>query len=215
VRVALLDLPEGEHPLSVVPTDPSGRIGAEAKAKLTVVETELTLAPAEGARVATPASPFIARTGFGERFECSIDDHPYLTCGAPGADGTSPLTVPALVDGEHTLRVRARRGPRYDGTPVVRRWTVDTTAPQTETPATPAPVIAAPKAKFDVRFSWRKGRFTTLSATTPVIVTVKGKRTTLAKLVGKRLKPGTKIVVSSGAERRVITIRRGKRPLVR
>ncbi len=39
--------------------------------------------------------------------------------------------MPAVVDGEHKLQVRARDGALVDGTPAERLWTVDTVAPDT------------------------------------------------------------------------------------
>ena len=47
------------------------------------------------------------------------------------------LTLPALADGEHNLRVRGRAGADVDPSPATRTWTVDTTAPETTLPDAP------------------------------------------------------------------------------
>lgn len=246
-------LPEGGHGLTVYGTDVNGKVGPPAKVPVTILDTELTAAPAPDSTVATPASAWVAKTGHGKAFECSLDGRPFEHCGTPDTDGTAALTVPAVTDGTHTLRVRARRGDAVDAIPATRTWTVDTTprtpapvaTPQPPAPSTPppsgnaapitvvqhivTPAAAAPApakaARFGVKYTFRKGRFTKLTvhgipAGTKLTVSVKrpGKRatkTTLKRLIGKRLKPGTTITLRAGTAKKVLKIRHGRGPSVR
>jgi hypothetical protein len=118
-------LAEGKHSLRVVPEDRSGNVGATAEVKLSVVDTVLDESPAEGAYVATWR--FAAHTGIGTGMECSLDAGAWFACG--GASG--PLTLPALADGQHTLKVRGVLTGTVDRYPAIRTWVVDTTAPDT------------------------------------------------------------------------------------
>src|SRR5690606_28081431 len=73
-----------------------------------------------------------------DSFECKLDNGPWVACDG----GTYEVTD--LVDGSHTLLVRARglQG-RFDPTPAFCVWTVDTIAPDTRilvSPEDPAQV---------------------------------------------------------------------------
>ena len=118
-------LAEGKHSLRVFPEDRSGNVGAAAEVKLSVVDTVLDESPAEGAYVATWR--FAAHTGIGTAMECSLDAGAWFACG--GASGS--LTLPALADGQHTLKVRGVLNGTVDRYPAIRTWVVDTTAPDT------------------------------------------------------------------------------------
>ncbi len=118
-------LAEGKHSFRVIPEDRSGNAGGGAEAKLNIVDTVLDEAPAEGAYVAT--SRFAAHTGIGTATECSLDSGAWFACGA----ASGPLTLPALADGRHTLRVRGVLNGTVDRYPAIRTWVVDTTAPDT------------------------------------------------------------------------------------
>jgi len=257
-----LELPEGVHQFGVRATDAAGSPGATTWIQLVVVDTTLVDAPADGAHLAT--SRFVARTQVGTEIECSLDGGAYSRCG--GASG--PLTLPALTDGQHTLRVRGRDGAVVDTVPATRTWTVDTKAPETflplasdesgvsfgcrldgedipchptfelapgehtfeavavdragnvdPTPArhtwtvhAPTTVSVATQA-FDVFYSYSGGRLKRLvvtgAATPQITVKRPGKRaakTTVARLVGKRLPAGTKITVRAGTNVRTISL---------
>jgi hypothetical protein len=118
-------------PLAIAAALVLGGTFAQTAAADPVIDTQLLTAPAEAAYVTSGASAFVAWTEYGDSFECSLDHGPWLACGVAGADGTAALSVPAVADGEHTLSVRARSGADVDPTPVVRRWSVDTVAPET------------------------------------------------------------------------------------
>jgi hypothetical protein len=124
---------------------------------------------------------------------------------------TTAVMLP-LAPGEHSFEAAAvDRAGHVDPTPARRTWTV---AAQTTI------TVAAAKPPFALRFTFRKGRFTTLNATgvpagTKLTATVKEPRkrsrsTTLARLIGKRLPNGTKVTVRAGAITRVIAIRAGR-----
>jgi hypothetical protein len=118
-------LAEGSHSVRVYPVDRSRNVGTAAEVKLSVVDTVLDESPAEGAYVAT--YPFAAHTGTGMAMECALDGGAWFACG--GASG--PLTLPALADGQHTLKVRGVLNGTVDRYPAIRTWVVDTTAPDT------------------------------------------------------------------------------------
>ena len=78
----------------------------------------------------------------GSTFQCSLDGAGFATC-------TSPFTTPALANGPHALRVRAREpGGGLDPTPAAHAWTVDTIAPNTTIDIGPSGVVASTSATF-------------------------------------------------------------------
>ena len=285
------DAADGTHQFVVQATDLNGLKSSLTRITAEMVDTELLTAPVDGAYVATRASEVVGRSASGSTFECAVDADPYATCGRADGLGRARLRLPDLADGQHTLRVRARRGADVEQVPATRSWTVDTVAPDTTisardggfelgsdeaavafrcgvdgaapvpcaspfappvgpgahalqviavdragnadaSPAThgwsvAAPVAAPrPRISFTLRYTWRKGRFTRLAAVglptgTPVKVSVKCPRKqgcprggSLARLIGKRLQPGTKITVRAAGTTRTITIRRDRAPRV-
>lgn len=122
---------EGSHRFSVRAVDASGNTSAYESHEVTVVDTEVISAPA--ARVASRTARFNVRTGAGNAFDCSLDDAAWTGC-ASGKNAVVELT--GLVDGPHTLRVRARTGTWQDLFPAAHTWTIDTTAPVTTLGAT-------------------------------------------------------------------------------
>jgi hypothetical protein len=121
-----LDLPEGEHRVSVGAIDPSGNSSALVSAFYTVVETKLRSAPVDGSTVA--AANFVADSSTATDYDCSIDGGTFAACGRAPSGG---LTLPALSDGRHTVAVRGRAGQWVDPSPASRTFTLDTTAPRT------------------------------------------------------------------------------------
>ena len=77
------------------------------------------------------ASPSLASDA-GPSFECKLDAGSFGPCG-------SPKTYAGLTEGSHTFSVRAvDAAGNADPTPAAHTWTVDTTAPDTTIPLTPA-----------------------------------------------------------------------------
>jgi hypothetical protein len=171
-----LDLTPGDRRLEVWAVDSNGHIGDVASATTTVVDTQLTDAP-----------PFIATTRVGTEVQCSIDGAAYARCGGPSGE----VTLPALADGTHTLRVRGRFRHFVDLFPETRTFMVGTAKrPVDPAPVGPAPVpatapvpahsepapvlsvtaapvtAAAPqRLSFKLRYATRNGRLTRLAVT--------------------------------------------------
>jgi hypothetical protein len=77
---------------------------------------------------ATSASFTFSSTEAGSTFECSLD-------GAAFSDCSSPKSYAGLSDGQHTFEVKATDSAgNTDGTPAIRRWSVDTTPVDTTAP---------------------------------------------------------------------------------
>ncbi len=81
-------------------------------------QTQITSGPRT---TTTDSTPDFALAG-GPEYECALDGAAFAAC-------ASPYTTPNLADGAHTLRVRSKDGIARDGSPAVRRFTVDTTGP--------------------------------------------------------------------------------------
>ena len=130
-----------------------------------------------------------------------------------GAGAVRAPFAPPVGPGAHALQVIAvDRAGNADASPATHSWRAH----------------AAPQARitFTLRYTWREDRFTRLAAVglptgTPVKVSVKCPRKkgcprggSLARLIGKRLQPGTKITVRAAGTTRTITIRRDRAPRV-
>jgi hypothetical protein len=86
-------------------------------------DTRIDAGPADLSRNAAPSFRF-STTKQGSTFECSLDGSPFRACGAVH-------TLPAVRDGVHVLRVRARDTlGALDLTPAERAFSVDTVAPR-------------------------------------------------------------------------------------
>lgn len=119
---------EGAHTLTVRAADENGNVAAK-QGDFVTIDTALTTVPR--ARSSVAAGPFAARTVGGDAFDCSVDGRAFVACGTADSAGVASLAMPSLPDGEHALRVRARRGADVDLLPAMHRWTIDTTAPET------------------------------------------------------------------------------------
>ena len=118
--------PQGPHTFTVKATGGPGTSPATATRDFTVdttpPDTSIDMTPLDpsGANVAFTFSSNEAGT-----FECNRDSAGFAAC-------VSPLTLPALPDGQHTLQVRAiDLAGNADPSPDNFTWTVDTTPPDT------------------------------------------------------------------------------------
>ncbi len=128
-------LAPGAHSVAVRATDLAGNVDPTPATRgftvdLTPPDTSFDSGPSGTIGTATP-SFVLATTKPGSTFECQVDTGAYAAC-------ASPWTTPALSEGLHTLRVRARdAGDLLDPTPALRTVTVDLTGPDTTLGATP------------------------------------------------------------------------------
>ena len=121
-------LPDGAYTLSVWATDAAGnRDETPATRQWTVDATqpvvEITSGPAEGSRTRSTAATFEFRTESGAGLACRLDDADFVDC-------SSPWTYTGLSDATHEFTVAAVDAAGNVGT-AMRRWTVDTTPPDT------------------------------------------------------------------------------------
>ena len=94
-------------------------------------DTTITSAPPADTNATGASFSFLASDA-GPTFECKLDAGSFGACG-------SPKTYASLAEGSHTFSVRAvDAAGNADPTPATHTWTVDTTAPDTTIPLTPA-----------------------------------------------------------------------------
>ncbi len=168
-----VEIAEGHHAVEVFAKDVNGNAGPVKTIRFTRVDTALTVAP------------LAATSRTGREFECSVDGAPFARCGSAEIGENASLSLPALADGRHTMRVRARYRDVVDPVPAAHTWIVDTTTPDTTVaPPTPAPdaieptpaigaspvapaiLTAAPqRLSFKLRYATRKGRVTRFAVT--------------------------------------------------
>lgn len=149
----------------------------------------------------------------GATFRCRVDGKPYGPC---------PAGLNALAPDAHTVDAFATDAAgNVDATPAHLSWAVAAPVTMPATPATPAvpaaPAVApaAQATPLVVNFTFKRDHFTRLTATLPVTVTIQrpGKRatkTSLRKLIGVKLAPGTKITVRAAGQSRTLTVKRGR-----
>lgn len=116
---------DGTQYLTVFATDLSGNTGLEDHANAALVDTRLTATPP--ALSSSRQATFGFATGGGDGFRCELDG---VVSGC-GSVRQVTWTFGELAEGQHTLRVAARKGDAVDPVPAVHTWTVDTTAPET------------------------------------------------------------------------------------
>ncbi len=123
-------LDDGPHTFTVRATDPAGNVGDDARTwtidsgdPLTTIDTF----PDDPSNDTTPEFTFSSNESPDVTFECRLDsdqEGDFATC-------SSPYETPELVEGEHTLEVRATDLADNTGPIASYTWTVDTTAPVT------------------------------------------------------------------------------------
>ncbi|AGC44015.1 OmpA family protein [Myxococcus stipitatus DSM 14675] len=120
--VIFTGLADGEHTLQVRALDAVGNGDASPASHtwtvdLTAPQTNITSGPS-GTTPERSATFTLESNESGVTYECSLDGAAFAAC-------TSPVTFTDLVDGEHTLQVRARDATgNVTATPATRTWTV-------------------------------------------------------------------------------------------
>jgi len=139
-------LTKGKHSFRVRSVDDAGNTDPTPASRGWQVDTkapatEVTEAPDEFSR----AARFEFRSSEKHSsFECKLDDGHYSPC-------SSPKAYPGLDDGAHRFRVRAvDRAGNPDPSPASRKWTLDTSPPETSIDSGPPHVSHKGSATFAV-----------------------------------------------------------------
>ncbi len=103
-------------------------------------ETTAVSGPNGSTTDSTPSFEFTSPDA-GATFECSVDQAEFTDC-------TSPLTTQPLINGPHSVAVRAVRFGLADPSPVVFEFTVEAVLPQTTITSAPAGLTADPAPSF-------------------------------------------------------------------
>ncbi|MCE9575231.1 MAG: cell envelope biogenesis protein OmpA, partial [Deltaproteobacteria bacterium] len=119
-------LADGAHTLTVRATDAAGNVGTDAQAfsiDTGLPDTTIVTGPASPTSTTTAAFTFTSTEA--GTFECALDGAAFAAC-------ATPKSYASLIDGMHTLLVRAKdTAGNLDATPASYAWTVDTIAPDT------------------------------------------------------------------------------------
>jgi DNA-binding beta-propeller fold protein YncE len=144
----------GETSATLTPTEPgsyacrvtaSNQAGSSSQTSDDVTvpppDTEIDSGPT--GRIGDPTPTFAFHSPEpGDTFQCKVDSNRYAACG-------SPKTASELSDGFHIFRVRARDSfGNVDPTPASRRFTVDTTPPETTIDSGPQGTTNDPTPSF-------------------------------------------------------------------
>ncbi|XXF75166.1 Ig-like domain-containing protein [Myxococcaceae bacterium GXIMD 01537] len=122
-------LADGQHTLLVRAIDAGGNVDPTPASHTWVVDTTppdtfVDSGPAAVSNSSTATFDFSSNES-GVTYECRLDGGAYAPC-------SDPATYTNLLDGTHTLEVRAIDAVGHvDPTPAVHNWTVDTTPPDT------------------------------------------------------------------------------------
>ncbi len=119
-------LAEGPHTVTVQALGLGGNLGGTASVTwvvdLTAPASVLLAGPASPTNVTT--AHFTFSSAGATSFACSLDGAPAVAC-------VSPLDLPGIAEGPHTLTVSASDGAGNAALPGTALWVVDTTAPPT------------------------------------------------------------------------------------
>jgi hypothetical protein len=131
-------LGEGNHTLTLRPTDLAGNTAGDLMNSVRVLDTILVSGAKSFERVRTASFKF--RSISGVRFDCRLvkPGQPapaFADCGAKNP-GDNTLMIPfnaadLAQDGAYTFQARATDGGDLDQTPLSRTWTIDTAPPNT------------------------------------------------------------------------------------
>jgi DNA-directed RNA polymerase specialized sigma24 family protein len=140
-------LRNGRHTFRVRSTDLAGNVDRTPAKTRWLVDSKApkTLVTDAPERISKESGPFVFKANESQaRFECALDDLPFARC-------TSPHTYSDLKDGKHKFRVRAiDRAGNVDRSVAVRRWKLDTEAPDTKIVSGPARLSHVGTATFAI-----------------------------------------------------------------
>ncbi len=125
-------LAEGSHTFNVKATDAAGNADATPAAYNWEIDTTPPDTTVDSGPVSPTNSPnasfAFSSTETGSSFQCSIDSGAYADC-------ISPKAYASLLEGDHSVSVRATDAAgNTDGSPAVYTWTIDTTSPVVTVP---------------------------------------------------------------------------------
>lgn len=147
-RTAVGRIDDGRHRLEARVRDRFGNVDASVAVWVWRVDTTAPRTRIDSAHFEqdTATFSFSAR----ERrvvFECSADGGAFRRC-------RSPVSLDGLSEGEHEFAVRARdEAGNRDSSPAGRRWSVDTTPPETTILSGPSGLVHRTKATFGLKAS--------------------------------------------------------------
>jgi outer membrane protein OmpA-like peptidoglycan-associated protein len=129
--------------LKVTATNAAGSDTATSDPFTAIPDTTIATHPTADSNVATGSFTFTQSGGAGgTTFQCALDGGTFTAC-------ASPKAYTSLVDGSHTVQVRAIYGGLPDPTPASYTWNVDTAAPTTTMSSQPAAHSSSTTATFD------------------------------------------------------------------
>ncbi|MFN8111741.1 MAG: hypothetical protein U0R51_00935 [Solirubrobacterales bacterium] len=144
-----------------------------SRASLVPPETTITSGPADGSATPDDTPTFgFASNADDATFDCSIDGAPFSPC-------TSPLTLPALVEGAHSFAARATDPDGIDATPAAVGFTYDPDADPLDTKVEGRVVKASEKQRQKskkIRIAVKAGADEDVTATLTGTVDPKGKK---------------------------------------
>ncbi|MDP2269917.1 MAG: Ig-like domain-containing protein [Archangium sp.] len=133
---ATTPLPAGPQTATATAKDPAGNTSMPSMPRPFVVDAStpdtVILTGPSGLTNQSMAAFTVTSNRTGATYECSLDGAAFMPCSA------SP-SFTGLMDGLHTLEVRAVENGMTDPTPASRMWTQDTTPPVTPGITSPAP----------------------------------------------------------------------------
>ncbi|MET0275374.1 MAG: hypothetical protein ABW211_00850, partial [Acidimicrobiia bacterium] len=139
-------LADGPHTFSVRAIDTAGNVDATPDSYTFSVDsgvpdTAISSAPPARSNDTTGDFTFTSPE-VGATFECSVDSALFVAC-------TTPFATTPLLEGAHTLAVRAKDAANNrDATPATHAWFVDLTVPDTAIVTKPAAVTSTRTANF-------------------------------------------------------------------
>ena len=126
-------LTSGSHTIRVRAIDQAGNVGVAAERSF-VVDTSAPAVTIGDVAVSGTTARVTFSSEAGARFECSLDNGPFVAC-------TSPREYAGLTSGSHTVRVRAIDQAGNVGVAAERGFVIASPPPPEPTPDTTAPKV--------------------------------------------------------------------------